>query len=187
MVQMDCQIKQIKNLVEDCFPARILEKTVCQTVWGDELKAGTEEFPPRFKSERGLFISILNFNNFILASISTFYLTSLESFSVIWFSRLIWFIDFLLITDLKRKWDLPFELEIALDIFNMSKIFGIKRISKFCSLIKSYSLSMIFVFKISWNSSWRRVLAYFKPNLDWVPFDNCTREIFIKSIVLYAN
>ena len=25
-------------------------KTACQTVWGDGLRAGTEEFPPRFKS-----------------------------------------------------------------------------------------------------------------------------------------
>ena len=26
-------------------------KTACQTVWGDGLRAGTDEFPPRFKSE----------------------------------------------------------------------------------------------------------------------------------------
>ena len=49
-------------------------KTACQTVWGDGLRAGTEKFPPRFKSERGSFISILNFNNFIFASMPTFYL-----------------------------------------------------------------------------------------------------------------
>ena len=30
--------------------------------------------PPRFKSERGSFISILNFNNFILASMPNTYL-----------------------------------------------------------------------------------------------------------------
>ena len=49
-------------------------KTACQTVWGDGLRAGTEELSPRFKSERDPFISILNFNNFKLASMSTFYL-----------------------------------------------------------------------------------------------------------------
>ena len=42
--------------------------------WGDGLRADTEELPSRFKSEREPFISILNFNNFILASMPTFYL-----------------------------------------------------------------------------------------------------------------
>ena len=49
-------------------------KTACQTVWGDGLRAGLEEFPFGFKSERESFISILNFYNFILASIPIFYL-----------------------------------------------------------------------------------------------------------------
>ena len=54
MVQMDCQIRQMKNSVESCFPAWIPIKIAFQTVWGNGLRAGTKEFPPRLKSERDL-------------------------------------------------------------------------------------------------------------------------------------
>ena len=57
-------------------------KTACQTEWGDRLRAGTEEFPSRFKSERGLFISILNFNYFILALMPIFYLRATRKWRV---------------------------------------------------------------------------------------------------------
>ena len=48
-------------------------KTACQTVWGNGLRAGTEKFPHRFKFEREPYISIFNFNNFILTSMLIFY------------------------------------------------------------------------------------------------------------------
>ena len=42
--------------------------------WGDLLRSSTKEFTSKFKFERKSFISILNFNNFILVSMPRFYL-----------------------------------------------------------------------------------------------------------------
>ena len=50
-------------------------KTACQTVWGNGFRAGSEKFHPKFKSERRPFISILNFNNFIINSMLNIYLS----------------------------------------------------------------------------------------------------------------
>ena len=43
-------------------------KTACQTVWGDGFRAGSEKNLSQVQIWEGPFISILNFNNFIMAS-----------------------------------------------------------------------------------------------------------------------
>ena len=67
MVQMDCHTRQMKNPAEGSFHDWIL-KTACQTVCGDGFRAGSESIPSQVQIWEGTFISILNFNNFISAS-----------------------------------------------------------------------------------------------------------------------
>ena len=56
------------------FLPEYLKKTACQTVWGDGLRAGTEESPSRLKSEREPLIYIYCLYNSKLTSMPTFYL-----------------------------------------------------------------------------------------------------------------
>ena len=74
MVQMDCQIRQIKNPAEGGFHVWKYGKLLVKLSEDIDSEQDQKKFPPKFKSERRPFISILNFNNLIMASMPNTYL-----------------------------------------------------------------------------------------------------------------